>query len=79
MAISSAAKAKQRPPMAQRRTDRAGPHGEHQQRDGGQECPPEHHHRRREVLDGDLDEEVRDAPDHSHQPEQEPAAPRHGG
>ena len=67
----------QRPPARERGADRAGTGGDDQQRDDGDRRAAEHDDRWGHVLDGDLDEQVRHAPDGAHQPEQDPGAPVH--
>ena len=68
-----------RPPPRQCRAERPGPGGDrHEQRDGGDDRPAEHDDGRGHVLDGDLDEQVWDAPDHPHQAEEHPTPPCDG-
>jgi hypothetical protein len=59
-----------------------GPQVHAQQRDrqqdrGPDRRPHQHQHLRRHLGHGDADEQVRDAPDDRHQPEQHQAAPGH--
>ena len=66
-----------RSPVGERRAERSGARGDDEQRDDGHRRSPEHDDGWREVLDGDLDEQVRHAPDGAHRGEQDPLATGH--
>ena len=66
-------------PGLQRRSQGALACGERQQDRRAQQRAPAGHRHRAELHDGDLDEEVGDAPDHAHRGEQGPAPAGHPG
>ena len=51
--------------------------GQRKQYRGADSDPGEHQHRNRHTLDGDLDQQVGDAPDDAHREEQDPSARAH--
>nr|WP_234342719.1 hypothetical protein [Streptomyces sp. NRRL B-3648] len=68
----------QRAPVGPYRgAEAALPQGERQQQERAERAPREDHHRRGHRVHRHLDHQIGDAPDHSHQGEQEPAACSH--
>ena len=68
----------QPPPAALQRPERPGAVREHEQHHRGEHDPRPRHERRREpVVDRDLDEQVRDPPQHRHRREPRPRPCRH--
>src|SRR3954468_7226911 len=66
------------PPPAAQRYERAGPPGQYEQHPGGEhDARPGEERGRHAVVDGDLDEQVRDAPDRRHREEAGPCPHAH--
>jgi len=67
----------QRPPVREQRPQLAAPRRERKEQRGADGGPQQDEERRRQLPHGNADHQVRDAPDHAHRSEEDPAAPCH--
>ena len=67
----------QRPPAAQHRADQPAGQRHREQQHGGHRGPGQHQGGRRDLVDRDLDQQVRNAPDDRHRDEEHPPTAAH--
>ena len=76
--ISTRANTSSARPCARTTVTARGPRGQRQQHQRAERGAREHQHRHRDLGHRDLDQQVRDAPQHAHRREQDPSTSAHG-